>query len=84
MSRISETFARLHREDRRGLIPFITAGDPDLETTYDLILGLAQAGAAIIELGVPFSDPIADGLSFKELPSGPCFPANTESAWLTF
>ena len=61
MSRISETFAKLRQEGRRGLIPFITAGDPDLETTYDLVLELAHAGAAIIELGVPFSDPIADG-----------------------
>lgn len=61
MGRISETFAKLRQEGRRGLIPFITAGDPDLETTYDLVLELAHSGAAIIELGVPFSDPIADG-----------------------
>ncbi len=61
MSRISETFASLKRDDGRGLIPFITAGDPDLETTYALLLELAQAGAAIVELGVPFSDPMADG-----------------------
>ena len=61
MSRISETFAGLKRDGRRGLIPFITAGDPDLATTYNLVLELAHAGAAIIELGVPFSDPIADG-----------------------
>jgi tryptophan synthase alpha chain len=61
VSRISETFASLKRENRRALIPFITSGDPDLETTYDLLLELAQAGSAIIELGVPFSDPIADG-----------------------
>ncbi len=61
MNRISETFARLKREHSHGLIPFITAGDPDLETTYELMIELAEAGAAIIELGVPFSDPIADG-----------------------
>lgn len=61
MSRISETFSKLKRAGGRGLIPFITAGDPNLEVTYLLILELAQAGAAIIELGVPFSDPIADG-----------------------
>lgn len=61
MSRIGETFASLKREGRRGLIPFITAGDPDVETTYELLLELAQAGAAIVELGVPFSDPMADG-----------------------
>ncbi|HEY0099431.1 MAG TPA: tryptophan synthase subunit alpha [Pyrinomonadaceae bacterium] len=61
MSRIAETFARLRREQRRGFIPFITAGDPDLETTRRLIPELARAGASVIELGVPFSDPMADG-----------------------
>jgi tryptophan synthase alpha chain len=61
MSRISETFARLKSENRRGFIPFITAGDPDLKTTRDLILELAHAGATLIELGVPFTDPMADG-----------------------
>lgn len=61
MSRIAETFARLRREDRRAFIPFITAGDPDLETTCALFLELARAGASLIELGVPFSDPMADG-----------------------
>lgn len=61
MSRIAETFADLKREGRRGFIPFITAGDPDLETTRDLILELDRVGATVIELGVPFSDPMADG-----------------------
>jgi tryptophan synthase alpha chain len=61
MSRIEATFARLKREGRRGLIPFITAGDPDLETTAQLMVELARAGASVIELGVPFSDPVADG-----------------------
>jgi tryptophan synthase alpha chain len=61
MSRIEATFATLKREKRRGLIPFITAGDPDLETTTKLLVELAQAGATVIELGVPFSDPVADG-----------------------
>jgi tryptophan synthase alpha chain len=61
LSRIAETFERLRREGRRAFIPFITAGDPDLETTRALILELAHAGADVIELGVPFSDPIADG-----------------------
>ena len=51
----------MQREGKRGLIPFITAGDPDLETTEALLLELAQAGATVIELGVPFSDPMADG-----------------------
>ena len=61
MSRIAETFADWKREGRRGFIPFITAGDPDLETTRKLIIELARAGATVIELGVPFSDPMADG-----------------------
>src|SRR5438094_5406819 len=61
MSRIAETFADLKRDGGRGFIPFITAGDPDLETTRDLIVELAQAGATLIELGVPFTDPMADG-----------------------
>jgi len=61
VSRIADTFASLKRAGRRGLIPFITAGDPDLQTTYELLLELAQAGAAVVELGVPFSDPMADG-----------------------
>ena len=61
MSRIAETFAKLNRENRRGFIPFITAGDPNLETTRELIVELARAGATLIELGVPFTDPMADG-----------------------
>ena len=61
MSRIAETFLRLRREGRRAFIPFVTAGDPDLQTTRALIPELARAGADIIELGVPFSDPVADG-----------------------
>ena len=61
MSRIAETFARLRAEDRRGFIPFITAGDPDLETTRALVVELARSGASLVELGVPFSDPVADG-----------------------
>lgn len=61
MSRIAEAFAQLKRDDRRGFVPFITAGDPDLLTTRDLIVELANAGATLIELGVPFTDPMADG-----------------------
>jgi tryptophan synthase alpha chain len=61
LSRIEQTFARLRREQRRAFIPFITAGDPDLKRTRLLIPELARAGASIIELGVPFSDPVADG-----------------------
>jgi tryptophan synthase alpha chain len=61
MSRISDTFAELKRSGRGGFMPFITAGDPDLATTELLLVELAAAGADIIELGVPFSDPVADG-----------------------
>ena len=61
MSRIRETFADLKRSGRGGFIPFITAGYPDLATTELLLIELAAAGADIIELGVPFSDPVADG-----------------------
>ena len=61
MSRIRETFASLKRAGRGGFIPFITAGDPDLATTERLLIELAAVGADIIELGVPFSDPVADG-----------------------
>src|SRR6266699_3798665 len=61
MSRIRDTFVELKHTGRGGFIPFITAGDPDLVTTELLLVELAAAGADIIELGVPFSDPVADG-----------------------
>ncbi|HST53687.1 MAG TPA: tryptophan synthase subunit alpha [Pyrinomonadaceae bacterium] len=61
MSRIAEAFKNLRAEGRRGFVPFITAGDPDLEATRGLVVELARAGATVIELGVPFSDPVADG-----------------------
>lgn len=61
MSRINPTFARLKKRGQSALIPFIMAGDPDIETTEALVLRMAEAGADIIELGIPFSDPIADG-----------------------
>lgn len=61
MGRIEDAFAKLQREGKRGFIPFITAGDPDLVTTEELLFELSQAGATLIELGVPFSDPMADG-----------------------
>jgi tryptophan synthase alpha chain len=61
LSRITERFARCQAEGKKGFIPFITAGDPDLETTLSLIVELARSGATVIELGVPFSDPMADG-----------------------
>lgn len=61
MGRIEHTFAQLKRRKRAGLIPFITAGDPDIDTTFEIMRTLEQAGADIIELGMPFSDPAADG-----------------------
>ncbi len=61
MSRIKETFARLGAQHKTALIPFITAGDPDAQMTVEILHGLVAAGADIIELGVPFSDPMADG-----------------------
>jgi len=61
MPRIKNTFAELAKQNRKGLIPFITAGDPDLAATVQLMHALVLGGADIIELGVPFSDPMADG-----------------------
>lgn len=61
MSRIDEAFQNLRAEGGRGFIPYITVGDPDLDTSRALIVELARAGATLIELGVPFSDPVADG-----------------------
>jgi tryptophan synthase alpha chain len=59
--RIEAAFTNLKQNGKKGFIPFITAGDPDLNTTVDLLVELANCGATIIELGVPFSDPMADG-----------------------
>jgi tryptophan synthase alpha chain len=61
MSRIQNAFDRLNAEGRKALIPFITAGDPDVALTLPLMHALVEAGADVIELGVPFSDPMADG-----------------------
>ena len=61
LSRIARTFARLSGEARKAFVPYITAGDPDLETTALVLDGLVAGGADLIELGVPFSDPMADG-----------------------
>lgn len=61
MNRIDQTFLRLRASERKGLIGYLTAGDPDLNTTGTLVLEMAQSGVDMVELGVPFSDPIADG-----------------------
>jgi tryptophan synthase alpha chain len=61
VSRITSKFNQLRSEGRKAFIPYLTAGDPDLETTSRLMLELERQGADIVELGVPFSDPMADG-----------------------
>ncbi|MHB1437948.1 MAG: tryptophan synthase subunit alpha, partial [Thiobacillus sp.] len=61
MSRIGQTFIALKAHNKKALIPFITAGDPGKGLTVPLMHALVEAGADIIELGVPFSDPMADG-----------------------
>jgi tryptophan synthase alpha chain len=62
MNRIEERFARLRRAGQKALVVYIGAGDPDLETTRRLALAFDSAGVDVLELGVPFSDPLADGL----------------------
>ena len=61
MSRIEARFAALRAENRAAFIPFVTAGDPSLEVSREILLGLTAAGADLIELGMPFTDPMADG-----------------------
>ena len=61
MSKIKEAF-----KNGKAFIPFITGGDPDLETTKKLIIEMQNAGADIIEVGIPFSDPIAEGQLFRK------------------
>ena len=60
-TRIADRFAALAKEGRAGLVTFVTAGDPDIETSFEIVKGLPQAGADVIELGMPFTDPMADG-----------------------
>lgn len=75
MSRIAKTFARLKAEGKTAFMPFVTIGFPELDSTTSIVPGLLEAGADLIELGVPFSDPIAEGptiqrSSFKALENG--------------
>ncbi len=79
MSRIAAMFANLAKKNEKALVTFITAGDPDLATTEELVLELEKSGADLIELGVPFSDPMADGptiqlSSERALSSGTTLP----------
>ncbi|MGB6670387.1 MAG: tryptophan synthase subunit alpha, partial [Candidatus Acidiferrum sp.] len=60
-TRISRRFAALSESGELGIVAYITAGDPSLEATLKFVLALAEAGADVIELGIPFSDPLADG-----------------------
>ncbi|MCH1413120.1 MAG: tryptophan synthase subunit alpha [Rhodobacteraceae bacterium] len=61
MTRIDQTFARLKSEGKKAFVSYIMAGDPDFETSLELVMGLPAAGVDIIELGLPFTDPMADG-----------------------
>jgi tryptophan synthase alpha chain len=66
VTRIEERFAALRKEGRAGLVTYLTAGDPDSDTSTRLFAGLAAAGADLIEIGMPFSDPMADGPVIQE------------------
>ena len=61
MSRIAQTFRRLKEKGEKALVAYVTAGDPDLDKTREILIGLKEAGVDILEIGVPFSDPTADG-----------------------
>src|SRR6266571_5102072 len=61
MSRIQATFQRLGKNGKKALIPYVTAGDPDPSATVPIMHAMVEAGADVVELGVPFSDPMADG-----------------------
>lgn len=65
-NRIEKVFAGLKQSKQAALIPYITFGDPDFETTYQSLISLSKAGADMIELGVPFNDPIADGPTIQK------------------
>jgi len=65
MNRIDERFQRLRHAGERALMPYLTAGDPDLATTRSLILEFERRGADLVEIGVPFSDPLADGVTIQ-------------------
>jgi tryptophan synthase alpha chain len=61
MGRLADTFSRLRHDRRGGLIAYVTAGDPDARTSEEILVALTEGGADVIEVGVPFSDPVADG-----------------------
>ena len=83
MNRIDKKFAELKQAGRKGLVTFITAGDPDRETSQAILNGLAQSGADFTELGMPFTDPMADGpaiqmASNRALEGGACMTRTLE------
>ena len=65
-NRIDVCFEELKKQNKKALITFVTAGDPDMETTEKCVLGMFENGADIVELGVPFSDPIAEGPTIQK------------------
>ena len=65
MSRIAQRFAQLKADKRAGLVAYVSAGDPDVDISYQILKGLPGAGADLIELGMPFTDPMADGPSIQ-------------------
>jgi len=65
VSRIARRFATLAADKRAGLVTYVTAGDPDIAVSYEILKGLPAAGADLIELGMPFTDPMADGPSIQ-------------------
>ena len=66
MNRVCNVFSELKAKGEKALITFITGGDPDIATTKSLILAMADAGADIIEIGIPFSDPVAEGIAVQD------------------
>ena len=66
MNRIDKKFAELKAKKKKALITFLTAGDPDFDTTENIVLEMERQGADVIELGVPFSDPVAEGPVIQE------------------
>ena len=65
MTRIDTTFARLAQEGKKAFVAYVMAGDPDYDTSLELIKALPAAGVDIIELGLPFTDPMADGSTIQ-------------------
>lgn len=61
MTKVDDRFAKLRAQNRKGLVPFVTAGDPDLDTMVEMIRRFDRLGCAVCEVGIPYSDPIADG-----------------------